>query len=171
MPDSSTKTISLPSRWAFFKGWPGAAFPASHDILIALDGALVGLLRAKAQRAQDAPDLRLAEFDAVQPLDNHTDALERPQLGTKSVFGWLLQDGAAQVFKLGLIESGRATPRWHRAQRVNSTFIEQCLPRVHGLPRDTHVECNFGWCLAFLQKSPSPNTLLRCLVHPFLDHA
>ena len=49
----------------FFKGRPGTAFPTAHCNLIALDGALLRFLRAKAQGTQEPPDLRLAKLDAV----------------------------------------------------------------------------------------------------------
>ena len=74
------KTISWPSRWAFFKGLPGSPFPGTHRIIIALDGALLGLLRAEAQRTQDAPDLRLAKAHALHPFDDDIHAFERTQL-------------------------------------------------------------------------------------------
>ena len=135
MPDSSTNTISLPSRMAFFEGWPFAAFPAPYNILIALDGPLIRLLGAKAQRAQHTPDLGLAELDAVHAMDDHTDALEGPQFCAKAMFRWILQNSTVQLFPLGLIELGRSASQWHATQGVNSAFFEKRLPCVYGLQR------------------------------------
>ena len=75
MPDSSTKTINWPSRWAFFKTGPSASFPAAHGILIPFDRPLLEPLRAKAQRAQDAPDLSLAKAYPVHALDDSSHTL------------------------------------------------------------------------------------------------
>jgi hypothetical protein len=92
MPDSSTNTISLPSRQAFFKGRPGAALPAAHCIFIALDGPFLGLFRTEAQSAQNWPDVRLAKAHAVHAFDDRTHALESPQFGAKAVLGRTLQN-------------------------------------------------------------------------------
>src|SRR5580658_4637220 len=119
MPDSSTKTISRPSRRAFFKGRPGAALPVAHGILVALDGPLLGLLRAKAQRAQDAPNLRLAKANAVHAFDDRAHTLESPQFSAKSVFGGALQQGGTNSRQLLLIELGRASSLEHLSQRID----------------------------------------------------
>jgi hypothetical protein len=171
MPDSSIKTISRPSLWAFFKGRPLAAFPAAHNILVALNGPFFGLLRGKAKRAQDAPDLGLAEMHAMHALDNDTDSFECPQLSAKAVLGWILQNGTAQFFELRLIESGRTAPQRHCAQGINSALLEKRFPCVYGLPRHAHIQRNFSWRHALLQKSPRTNPLLRCLVHCLFGHA
>jgi len=126
------------------------------------------LLHAKAQGAQDSPDLRLAELDVVQPFDNHPHALERPKPCTKAVLGRLLQNGSAQAFQLGLVQSGRTASRRHRAQRINSAFIERGLPRVHGLPGHAHFECDFGRRFPFGQQSPCTQSLLCRLVRSLL---
>jgi hypothetical protein len=108
MPDSSTKTISRLSRTGFFlRAGHDTAFPATHGFFFVLDGALLRILHAKAQGAKDSPDLRLAELDVVQPFDKHSHTLERPKLCTKAVLGRLLQNGSAQTFQLGLVQSGR----------------------------------------------------------------
>jgi len=44
--------------------------------------------------------LRLAELDTVQAVDDHANALERPQLRAKAVLGGVLQDGAPDFFEL-----------------------------------------------------------------------
>ena len=89
-PDSSMKTISRSCLRAFFEPRPGLSFPRLHGLLVALDGAALGLLHRKAQAAQDAPDLRLAELDAVALLDEDPHALECPEFGAKAVFGGAL---------------------------------------------------------------------------------
>jgi len=72
-------------------------------------------LRAKAQCAQDAPDLGLAVFDPVQTFDQHAGPFECPPISAKAVFRRLLQDGAAQRFELVCIEFGRTASQTHFA--------------------------------------------------------
>ena len=83
-----------------------------HRIFISLDGALLGLLWAEAQTTQYPPHLGLAKAHAMQPLDDSTHALERPQLGAKAMLGRLLQDGPSHRCKLLRIKLGR--PAWLR---------------------------------------------------------
>lgn len=172
MPDSSTKTIKRPSRWAFFKRRPSAALPTAHSILVSLNGAFLGLLRAKAHRPQDAPDLRLAKAHAVQAFNEYAHALERPQFRTKSMLSWLLQQRCAQRRHLLLIELGWAPPLRHAAQGVDAAFIEQFLPRVHGLARHPHRQRHFRAPFARQQQSPCLDPLLcRFAESPFChDH-
>lgn len=170
MPDSSTKTISLPSRWAFFKRRPGAALPAVHGILIALDCALVRLLRTKTQRAQNAPDMGLAEAHAVHALNENAHALDRPQLGPKSMGCRALQEGGAYLRQLCLLQLCGPTPLRYGPQCVDATFIEQCLPCVHRLACHAYGKSHFGTALAFLQHSPCSQSLLRSLAQSLLHH-
>ncbi len=55
--------------------------------LHSLYGTLFGLVGTEAERAQNAPDMALAETYAVHALDECTHALERPQLGAKPMLG------------------------------------------------------------------------------------
>ena len=165
------KTISRPSRRAFFKPRPRTALPLAHALFVALDRAFLGLLRTEAQSPQNPPDLRLAELHAVQPLDNDTDALERPQIGAKAVLGGLLQNGAAHLVKLARVELGWPTPTGHRTQSFDAAFIQQPLPCVHRLARDAHRQRHFGGTLAREQHASGAQPLLRCFVQPLLHHA
>jgi hypothetical protein len=45
---------------AFFKRWPSAPSPSQHNIIVAFNGTLFWPFRAKAQRAQNTPDIALA---------------------------------------------------------------------------------------------------------------
>lgn len=90
------KTITRPWRRAFFERWPSLSLPLLHGTVVTLDSPTLGLLRREAQIAQKTPDLCLPELDTVQPLDEHAHPLERPQVGTESVFGRALQQDAAQ---------------------------------------------------------------------------
>ena len=170
MPDSSTKTINRPSRWAWFKRWPGAALPTAYSILVSLDGTLFGLLGTEAKRAQNAPDMALAEAHAVYALDERTHALERPQLGAKPMLGWTLQEGRTQAAQLRWVQLRRPTALGHCAQSINAALIKQCLPRVHGLACYANGQRHLGAALALLQHSPSAKPLLRCLAQSLLHH-
>lgn len=162
MPDSSTKTISRLSRRAFFKGRPGPTLPVAHGILVALDGPLLGLLRAKTQRAQDAPNLRLAKANAVHAFDDCAHTLERPQFSAKSVFSGTLQEGRTNSCQLLLIELGRAPSLGHLSQGIDSAFIEQSLPRVHRLPSHAHSQRHLGAALARQQQPTRLQSFLCC---------
>ena len=137
-PDSSMKTISRPWRLAFFERRPGLALPDLHGVLVALDGAALGLLDRETQAAEDAPDVRLAELDAVLPLDEYAHALERPQLGAEAMLGRALQQRSAQRLQLLIVQTRWPASPGHRSQRVDATLIEQRLPCVHRLSRHTH---------------------------------
>jgi len=52
--------------------------PLAHGLFISLDRAPLRLLCAETQRSKNAPNLRLSELDAIHPLDERADALERP---------------------------------------------------------------------------------------------
>lgn len=108
--------------------------------------------------------MRLAELDVVQPFDKHSHTLERPKLCTKAVLGRLLQNGSAQTFQLGLVQSGRTALRWHATQRFDPAFIEQGLPRVHGLPGHPHFECDFGRLFPLEQQSRCTQSFLCRLI-------
>ena len=97
--------------------------------------------------------MRLAKFDAVQPIDNHPNALERPKLCTKTVLGRFLQDSSAQALKLGFIQPGWTPTRRYCTQRIDPALIEQRLPRIYGLPGYAHSERDFGRLLSFEQQS------------------
>ena len=170
MPDSSTKTITRRSRWAFFKGRPGASFPLAHSVLITLDGALVGLLRAETQCAQYTPYMRRTEPHAVESLNDSAHPLECPQLGSKPMFCRTLQDDRSYRGQLPLIQLGRSASLGHCTQRINSAFIKQRLPCVYSLARHAHRQRNLGATLALLQHPPSSQPLLRRLAQPLLYH-
>ena len=164
------KTITRPWRLAFFERRPGLALPRLHGIVVALDSPTLGLLYRKAQIAQQAPDLRLPELDAVQPLDEYAHALECPQLGAESVLGRALQQDAAQGLQLLLVQPRRPTAGGHGAQSVDTTLIEHRLPGVRGLPRHAHrMRCLRGR-LASQQHSSSLHPLANRLVQPLCCH-
>jgi hypothetical protein len=52
--------------------------PLANDFFISLDRAPLRLLCAETKRSKNAPNLRLSELDAIHPLDERVDALERP---------------------------------------------------------------------------------------------
>lgn len=133
-PDSSMKTINRPSRLAFFERGPGLVLPRLHGILVALDGATLGLLHREPQAAEDAPDLRLPELDPVQALDENAHTLERPQLGAEAVLRRAPQQRTSQCLQLLVVQTRRATSRGHRSQCIDATFIEHRLSHVRGLP-------------------------------------
>ena len=136
MPDSSTKIINPPSRRAFFfKRRPTASLPSAHCILIPLDSALLGLLRAEAQRAQDAPDLRLAKANAGKSVNDDADAFECPKLGAKAVFGRALQEGCTDLCQLRVGKSCRTSRIGDGTQCIDAALVQQRLPGVQGLPR------------------------------------
>lgn len=108
----------------FFERRPGLALPGLHGILVALDRATLGLLHRKPQAAQDAPDLRLAELDAVQPLDEYAHSLERPQFGAEAMLGGFVKQRPSQRLQLLGIQAGRAASRGHGARRVDAALVE-----------------------------------------------
>lgn len=59
-----------------------------------------GYLRAEAERAQDAPDLRLAKANAVHAFDDSPHTFERPEFGAKSLFSGALQEGCTNSRQL-----------------------------------------------------------------------
>ena len=170
MPDSSTKTIRRPSRWAFFKAGPSAALPAAHGVFVTFDGALLGFLRTEAQRTQDSPDLCLAEAHTMQALDDGTHALECPYLSAKSIFGRTAQKSCPHRRQLLLIELGWAAPFSDGAQGIDAAFIKQPFPRIYRLPCRAH--CLGYVCAAFAREQHPAclQSLLRCFAQPFFHH-
>ena len=67
-----------------------------------------------------------AEAHPVQPLDEHAQAFERPQLGAELVGLRTLHQRAAQRRELPGIEL-RWSARDHRAQSIDAAFIEHGL--------------------------------------------
>ena len=155
----------------FFKNGPGIALPITHGILIALDRTLLGLLHAEAQRSQNSPDMGLAETHAVQAFDDGANTLEGPQLGSKAMFGRAPQNGCSYGSQLCLIELGGSAPSRYRAQSIDAAFIEQRLPRVHGLARDAHCKRHLRAALAFLQHPPGTQPLSCRFAQSLLHHA
>lgn len=113
-PDSSMKTISRLSRWAFFERRPGALLPVRDGFRIALDGALLRLLAGETHGAQNAPDSDVAVPDAEAPLDQRMHALEHPQVGAVSNRHRPGQQGLAQFLYLLGGHDGGATALAHR---------------------------------------------------------
>lgn len=61
------------------QGRPGAgSLRVRHRTIAAWWGLAPSQMCAETERPKDAPDLRLAELDAIHALDENTDALERP---------------------------------------------------------------------------------------------
>jgi hypothetical protein len=114
--------------------------------------------------------MRLAEPHAVHALDEGAHTLDRPQLGTKSVARWTLQKGLTHLLQLRLFQLCGSTSRWYGAQCINTALIEQRLPRVHRLACHANSQSHFGAALAFLQHSPSTQSLLCCLAQSLLNH-
>jgi len=141
-----------------------------YGSLIALNGALLRLLRAKAQAAQNPPHLYVAVPHAVHALDDRAHTLESPQVGAKAVLDWALQDSRPHLRQLCVIEMRRPTSLGHCAQGVNAPFIEQPLPRVHGLPGHPNHNRSFCRRLSRQQHSPSSQPLLCSFAQPFLHH-
>ena len=113
----------------------------------------------------------LAEAHAVQSFDDDAHPLEGPQLGPKAMLRRALQDGGAHGRQLPLIELGRSAPPGHGTQSVDAAFIEQRLPRVHGLASHADRQRDLGAALAFLQHSSGTHPLLCCLAQSLLHHA
>jgi hypothetical protein len=154
----------------FFEPGPGLALPGRHSVLVALDGTTLGLLHREAQTAKDAPDLRLAELDAIQAFDENAHTLEGPQLGAKTMRGRTLQQGAAQSLQLRLVQSRWPPPRGHRAQCIDAALIEHRLPGVCRLARYAHRVCNLCRGLARQQHSTRSQAPPYRLVQPLRRH-
>ena len=101
-----------------------------------------GFCTENPRAAEDAPDLGLAELDAVLALDESAHALERPQLGAEAMVGGFVHEHAAQCLQLLLVQPCRTPSRGHGPQRIDAAFIEHGFPRVRGLPRHTHRVCS-----------------------------
>jgi hypothetical protein len=125
-------------------------------------------LGREPEGAQDAPDLRQAEPDAVAPLDQDRHALERPELGLKAVLARALQQCQAQSLQLPGIEP-RGPPRRHRTQCVDAAFGQPGLPGVDGLAGHSYGQSRLRGRPALQQKPTRPNTLAGRFVH-LLDH-
>jgi len=70
-PDSSTQAMTRPSSAAsFFEGRPALPVPPLDRRLVALRGPLAGLLRAQAERADEAADVRRVVPDAAGAVDD-----------------------------------------------------------------------------------------------------
>jgi len=137
-PDSSMKTISRRSAaHLFFERGQGLALPRQHGLVVALDGSSLGFLRAEAHRAEQPPDMDLAEAHAVQPFDEGPHPFEGPQLGAEAVGNSALQQPRTQRVELLGVELPRTT-RGHRAQGLDAAFIKPGLPRVRRLPCHAH---------------------------------
>ena len=54
-------------------------------MVIALNGAALGLLAGESHAAQQTPDVYIAEFNAKLALDDGANSLEGPKLGAKTV--------------------------------------------------------------------------------------
>ena len=74
------------------------AFPVAHCLFVAFDRMPVGLLRSKAQGIPYQQNMGQAKFDAVQPMDEHADALERPEFGLKAELAGLFKEHTCQAF-------------------------------------------------------------------------
>ena len=129
------KTVSHPFRRDFFQHRPGAALLSTHRTCIALDGAPLGLLRAKAQRAQNQPNIGQAKPHAVLPMDKGAHALERLQFSLKAV-------------RAGLVQQCGSPRRGHGSQRVNAACIENFFPHIHRLPGHARSVCDLGRLIA-----------------------
>jgi len=92
--------FSSPWRRAFFEPRPGLALPGLHRAVVALDGTTLGLLHREPQAAPDAPDLSLAERDAVLALHEYADAIERPQPDAEAMVGGFVPEHSAQGLQL-----------------------------------------------------------------------
>jgi hypothetical protein len=97
-------------------------------------------------------------------------ALEGPQFGAKTMFRWVLQDASAHGRKLLRIKLGWATPFRHLSQGIDAAFIEQFLPRVHGLARHAHRKRHFGAALVRAKHSSSIDPLFCRLAHDRFRH-
>ena len=91
----------------------------AHSIIIALDGTLLGLLRAKAQATHNAPDLRLAKSHTVHAFDNCSHTLECPQLGAKAMLCGALQGDCTDRSKLRRVKLGGASRLWQCPQKTD----------------------------------------------------
>lgn len=103
----------------FFERGPSAAFPCAHRIIVALDGAFFRLLGAETQCAENAPDVRLSKTHAMQALNDHAHALERPQFGAEPMHGRVLQNRRPYRGQLRRIELGRSASPGYRTQRID----------------------------------------------------
>jgi hypothetical protein len=83
-PASSRKTMAAPQRRAFFYPRPVLAHPAANRLLVALDRAGLGLLRAPAQRTQQPPHVIDVIAHPEATLDHLGYSRTRPQLGIES---------------------------------------------------------------------------------------
>lgn len=81
-----------------------------HCILVTLNGTLLWLLRAEAQRTQNPPCLGLAKTYPVQTFDEGCDALECPQLSTKPMLRRTLQQRLSNGRELLYAEFGWTPP-------------------------------------------------------------
>jgi hypothetical protein len=145
--------------------------PGLHGVLIAFDGAALGLLHREPQRAEDAPYLGLAELDAELALDESAHALERPQLRAEAMVGRFVHEHAAQCLQLLLVQPCRTPSRGHGPQRIDAAFIEHGFPRICGLPRYTHRVCSLCGRLSRQQHSPSAQTPPYRFVQSLRRHA
>jgi hypothetical protein len=87
------------------------------------------------------------------------------------MFGRIAQDGRTHRCQLALVKLGRSASPGHCAKRIDSTFIEQRLPCVHGLACHAHCQRNLGAALALLQHSPGTQPLLCRFAQSLLHHA
>ncbi len=144
-PDSSMKTMVRPSRRAFFEPGPGLALPPQDRLLVALHGALVGLLRREAQVAQQLPAAGLAVRDAELALDHRAHPLDRPQLGGKARLQRTGHEQPRQRLALRGVQPLGPAQRLGLEPAHRAVGLGQ-LPRPHadGLPRDTQLARHLG---------------------------
>ena len=142
----------------------------AHGILVTLNGSLIRLLRTEPQRAQQAPDMRLAEPHAVHALNEHSHTLDRPEFRAESMRCRALQERRPHLRQLRRFQLCRPAPIRHGTQRVNAALIEQCLPCVHRLACHANGQRNLGTTFAFLQHSTCTQSLLCCLAQSLLHH-
>jgi hypothetical protein len=107
----------------------------------------------------------------VHALDDGAHALERPQISGKSVLGGALQDGRPHAGQLRRTKLGLSPLLRHGPQRINAALIEQCLPCVHDLPRNSHGLGRFCSPLARQQDSPSSQAPLCRFAQSLLHYA
>ena len=86
------------------------------------------------------------------------------------MLGRALQDDCSHRSELRRIKLGGASRFWHCPQSINTSFIKQPLPRLHGLPCYAHGKGYFGATLASLQHSCRLQSFLYHFAQPLLHH-
>jgi len=152
-PLSSRKPKWAPSAAVFFYARPHMTFPVPDRLFVALSSPFVGYLATPAHCPHQLPDIRYSIADAELPTNDLANAAQCPEVGRIAGLQRPLQKQSDQAFLLSLVQQGRSTRRWFRAQSMLALASKCLLPSYHRAERGADGHCHVAIRLARLQQA------------------